>query len=184
MDEGTGLGLFVTQKIVKTLRGKLLFSRNESGGLTVRVCLPASPHAAAESAEASAPPEIMGCGERILVVESDPEVLAATCACLTKLGYEPIPADSPGRGVETIAAQSGRLDLVLTEDGTAGQVAELCAALASAGSQACVVLASASPTLGLALRPARVGRVISKPVDMGSLGRALRHCLSRPSRKM
>ncbi|MBU4524871.1 MAG: response regulator [Desulfomicrobium sp.] len=39
-DEGTGLGLFVTQKIVKTLRGKLLFSRNEEGGTTVRVCLP------------------------------------------------------------------------------------------------------------------------------------------------
>ena len=41
-DEGTGLGLFVTQKIVKTLRGKLLFSRNQSGGTTARVCLPAN----------------------------------------------------------------------------------------------------------------------------------------------
>jgi signal transduction histidine kinase len=41
-DEGTGLGLFVTQKIVKTLRGKLLFSRNEEGGTTVRICLPVS----------------------------------------------------------------------------------------------------------------------------------------------
>lgn len=40
-DEGTGLGLFVTQKIVKTLRGKLLFSGNGDGGTTVRVCLPA-----------------------------------------------------------------------------------------------------------------------------------------------
>lgn len=183
-DEGTGLGLFVTQKIVKTLRGKLLFSRNESGGLTVQVCLPASPHAPAENAETSTPPEIMGCGERILVIESDPEVRAATCSCLTRLGYEPIQADSPGRGIETIAAQSSRLDLVLTEDGTAGQVEELCAALNTSGSHACVVLASASPTPGLAFRPGRVCRVISKPVDMGSLGRALRHCLSRPSRKM
>lgn len=41
-DEGTGLGLFVTQKIVKTLRGKLLFSRNENGGTAVRVCLPSN----------------------------------------------------------------------------------------------------------------------------------------------
>lgn len=183
-DEGTGLGLFVTQKIVKTLRGKLRFSRNECGGLTVQVCLPASPHAPAESAEAAAPPEIMGCGERILVVESDPEVRAATCACLTRLGYEPIPADSPGRGVETVAAKPGRLDLVLTEDGTAGQTEELCAALSAAGSQAPVVLASASPTPGLTVRPARVCRVISKPVDLGALGRALRHCLSRSPRKI
>lgn len=41
-DEGTGLGLFVTQKITKTLRGKLLFSRNDAGGTTVRICLPVS----------------------------------------------------------------------------------------------------------------------------------------------
>lgn len=41
-DEGTGLGLFVTQKIVKTLRGKLLFSGNDAGGTTVRICLPVS----------------------------------------------------------------------------------------------------------------------------------------------
>lgn len=182
-DEGTGLGLFVTQKIVKTLRGKLVFSRGDQGGLTVRVCLPASPQPAADSHEAAAPPEIMGCGERILVIESDPEVRAATCACLTRLGYEPAQAESLARGIEAAAGRP-RPDLVLTEDCTAGRLDELCAALSTAGSRTPVILATASPAANLAMRPDNVCRVISKPVGMRSLGRALRHCLTQASRKM
>jgi signal transduction histidine kinase len=181
-DKGTGLGLFVTQKIVKTLRGKLLFSRNDSGGLTVQTCLPASPHAPGASPDASAPPEIMGCGERILVVESDPEVLSATCACLARLGYEPLQAEGRAQGVQVVAVDRKRPDLVLTEDGTPGQVDELCSALDAAGSCAPVVLVTASPAPDLIRRPDNVCRVISKPVDMRSLGRALRHCLTHALR--
>jgi signal transduction histidine kinase len=42
-DEGTGLGLFVTQKIVKSLRGNLRFFSTPGQGTTVRVCLPSQP---------------------------------------------------------------------------------------------------------------------------------------------
>jgi CheY-like chemotaxis protein len=181
-DEGTGLGLFVTQKIVKTLRGKLLFSRNGTGGLTVQVCLPACPHTPGGSPEATAPPEIMGCGERILVIESDPEVLAATCACLSRLGYDPVQAEGPGQGVRAVTTDRRRPDLVLTEDCTPSQLKELCAALDAAGSSAPVVLVTASPAPDLARRPSNVCRVISKPVDMRALGRALRHCLTQALR--
>ena len=181
-DEGTGLGLFVTQKIVKSLRGKLIFSRNTPSGVTVRVCLPASPHLEAENAANEAPPEITGCGERILVIDSDPEVRAAVSACLKRLGYEAICADGPGAGLDRLGGGQGQADLILTGDGAPGQVEELCAALRRSGADIPVLLASASPAPVLEPRPAGVRRVISKPVDMISLGRALRHCLSHSRR--
>lgn len=183
-DEGTGLGLFVTQKIVKSLRGKLIFSRNTPNGVTVRVCLPASPHHAAANAASEAPPEITGCGERILVIDSDPEVRSAVCACLKRLGYEAISADGPGTGLGGLAVAHNQVDLILTGDAAPGQVDELCAALRRAGADIPVLLASGSPAPVLEPRPAGVLRVISKPVDMISLGRALRHCLTHPRRGM
>lgn len=42
-DQGTGLGLFVTQKIVKSLRGSLRFFSDPNEGTLVRVCLPSLP---------------------------------------------------------------------------------------------------------------------------------------------
>ncbi len=176
---GTGLGLFVTQKIVKSLRGKLIFSTNESGGITVQVCLPASPPLPADSTENHTPPEIMGCGERILVMESDPEVRTAVCACLTRLGYEPILHDRPAADMEAMDATLNGTDLILTEDGTPGLVDELCAALNRILKDVPVLLASTSSAPSLEPRPDCVRKVISKPVDMVSLGRALRHCLAQ-----
>jgi signal transduction histidine kinase len=181
---GTGLGLFVTQKIVKSLRGKLIFSPNETAGLTVQVCLPASPQLPEDSAENRARPEIMGCGERILVVESDPEVRAAVCSCLERLGYAPYQTESLMHGLEFIENHVHGLDLVLTEDSTAGQVDELCATLGRIGRDIPVLLTSASPAPGLESRPEPVRRVISKPVDMHSLGRALRQCLTQAHYKI
>ena len=173
---GTGLGLFVTQKIVKSLRGKLIFSTNETGGATVQVCLPASPPLPADSTEKHTPPEIMGCGERVLIMESDPEVRTAVCACLTRLGYEPVLHDSPSVDMDT---SLNGTDLILTEDCPPGQMDELCATLNRIGRDVPVLLASTSPAPNLEPRPDCVRKVISKPVDMVSLGRALRHCLAQ-----
>jgi signal transduction histidine kinase len=178
-DGGTGLGLFVTQKIVKSLRGKLIFSANEAGGVTVQVCLPANPQLPADKGEYDAPPEIMGCGERILVIESDPEVRAAVCSCLERLGYEPIRPDNPAPDLEAVTRSLNGTDLILTEEGTPGQVDELCAALNRSGRDVPVLLTSASPAPGLESRPDCVRKVISKPVDMVSLGRALRQSLAK-----
>jgi CheY-like chemotaxis protein len=121
----------------------------------------------------------MGCGERVLVIESDPEVRAAICSCLTRLGYEPLQAEGVAEGVRAIETQRGSLEIVLTEDGTAGQVDELCDSLRATGTDIPVLLASASPAPALETRPSCVRRVISKPVDMLSLGRAMRHCMSQ-----
>jgi len=177
-DEGTGLGLFVTQKIVKTLRGKLSFSGNASGGTTVLVCLPASPRQLPDCAECLTIPEIRGSAERILVIESDPEVRASICSCLARLGYQIWQASSLAQGCDMVLYDPASLDLVLAEEGTANQVDALCTTIQKVNPGIRILLSTASPGSSLAPRHSGVCRVIPKPIDMLSLGRAMRHCLT------
>jgi signal transduction histidine kinase len=178
--EGTGLGLFVTQKIVKSLRGKLLFSRNGHGGTTVRVCLPTIPSQDAGTAGEGEAPLVRGYGERILVIEADPEVRAAVGSCLSRLDYRVLPAESLDRGLEILRENPAGLDLVLAEDGPAGRLEELVAAVERVNPGIRILLITASPTPRPALGSGSVCRTVSKPLDMPALGLALRHCL-RPA---
>jgi signal transduction histidine kinase len=173
--QGTGLGLFVTQKIVKSLRGRLLFSRGEGEGTTVRVCLPAGPQVGSDCIACLAGPEVIGQGERILVAESDAEVRASVCACLERLRYQVASAASLGQARVILEKTSSRFDLVLTEEGGPEDVKDLCADLKRVNPEACVLLLSSGPVS--ATLPAGVCRIISRPVDMASLGQTLRHCL-------
>jgi signal transduction histidine kinase len=173
--QGTGLGLFVTQKIVKSLRGRLLISAGEDGGTTVRVCLPAGPEVGFDCTACLAVPEVLGQGERILVAESDSEVRAAICACLHRLRYQ-VTAANLSQARMILEQTPSRFDIVLTEEGGPGDVAELCAGLKRFSPDACVLLLSASPATSRL--PTGISRVISRPVDMVVLGRALRHCLA------
>ncbi len=182
--EGTGLGLFVTQKVVKSLRGKLLFSRNEHGGTTVRVCLPAIPSQDPETGRDDETPLVRGFGERILVIEADPEVRAAIRSCLTRLDYRVLPAESLDRGLEILRDNPTGLDLVLAEDGPASRLEELVAAVERVNPAIRILLTTASPTPHPAPGGGSVCRIVSKPLDMPSLGLALRHCLRLGDRKI
>ncbi len=177
-DEGTGLGLFVTQKIVKTLRGKLLFSRNQAGGTTARVCLPVSRSQLPDCAECLAIPSIRGNAERILVIESDPEVRASVSSCLTKLGYQIWQTDSVTSGCEIVQEEPTRFDLILTEDGPLNSLDMLCATAQQVNPAPRIMLATASSLGSIACSHHAVCRVISKPLDMVALGQALHHCLA------
>ena len=175
-DEGTGLGLFVTQKIVKTLRGKLLFERNRTGGTTARVCLPVSRSQLPNCDECLSIPDIRGNAERILVIESHPDVRAAVSSCLTKLGYRVRQAESLARGCDM--AQEDSFDLILTDDGPANGLDELCATVRRVNPSIRVMLATASPLKNIPCSHHTVCRIIPKPLNMVSLGQALRQCLA------
>ena len=175
-DEGTGLGLFVTQKIVKTLRGKLLFARNPEGGTTAQVCLPVSRSQLPSCDDCLSIPDIRGNGERILVIESHPEVRASITSCLTKLGYQVRQAESLARGCDM--ARENPFDLILADDGPANSLDELCATVRRINPGIRIMLATASPLGPLGCSHHTACRVMSKPLDMVSLGQALRQCLA------
>ena len=175
-DEGTGLGLFVTQKIVKTLRGKLLFARNPEGGTTAQVCLPVSRIRLPDCEDCLNIPDIRGNGERILVIESHPEVRASISSCLSKLGYLVWQASSLTKGCDM--ARKTPFDLIVADDGPASGLDELFATVRQANPGARIMLATASPLGNLACSHHSACRVIPKPLDMVSLGQALRQCLT------
>ena len=177
-DEGTGLGLFVTQKIVKTLRGKLLFSRNQTGGTTARVCLPANPGRIPDCAECLAIPDIRGNAERVLIIESHPEVRASISSCLTKLGYQVLQAENLAHGYGMIQAEPLLFDLILTDDSPPNSLDEFCAAVRQLNPAIRIMLITASPLGSIACSHHAVCRVIPKPVNMVALGQAMHHCLA------
>jgi signal transduction histidine kinase len=177
-DEGTGLGLFVTQKIVKTLRGKLLFSRNQTGGTIARVCLPANPGRIPDCTECLAIPDIRGNAERILIIESHPEVRASISSCLTKLGYQVWQAEDLAHGYGMIQAEPLLFDLILTDDGPPNSLDEFCTAVRQLNPAIRIMLITASPLGSIACSHHAVCRVIPKPVNMVALGQAMHHCLT------
>lgn len=175
--EGTGLGLFVTQKIVTSLRGRLLFSCGERGGATVRVCLPAGQRHSRVHGDSPDLAEARGCGERVLVVESDPEVRASIRSCLERLGYRTRQAANLQQAMDMLRREQAHFDLVLTEDDGPEEIRELRLELDRVTPEARIILVSPTP-LASPLPPG-VCRSIARPVDMATLGRALRHCLLR-----
>lgn len=174
-DQGTGLGLFVTQKIIKTLRGSLYFSHANEGGMAVRIGLPVSlSDTVQEIAQAGALP---GNQERILLIESNREVRQAISSCLNALGYRITRASTHTLGLELLRAAPDAFDLVLAEEYDFGQTAALCAGIHAAAGSLPLILTRSDATEVSASLQTGVSAVLSKPVDIATLTRTLHDCL-------
>lgn len=93
--EGTGLGLSQIFGFVRQSGGDVQIASREGEGTTATLYLPrhAGAVAALEAADDGAVPQVAN-GARILVVEDDVRVRAATGEALAELGYRPLLCDS------------------------------------------------------------------------------------------
>lgn len=96
--QGTGLGLYVSRKIVSSLRGSLQFANTAGGGLRVSVSFPVSRPDISQAQP--------GRQERILVVENDLQTGNALCSGLDHLQYQTTLARSMERGMDRIRTES------------------------------------------------------------------------------
>ena len=113
--KGTGLGLSMVYGFVKQSGGHLRIESSLGRGTTVTLYLPRfTGVAVAEEAQPIEEAAPANPGERILVVEDDPDVRAHTCDVLGELGYEVTPV---GDGPAAIALLDGDLpiDLLFTD---------------------------------------------------------------------
>ncbi len=112
--DGSGLGLSMVYGFARQSSGLVVIESTEGQGTTVKLYLPRAEIAKDDAAPASASAEPRGRGERILVVEDDPDVRALTISALESLGYEVVAAED-GSSAMGVLATPARVDLLLSD---------------------------------------------------------------------
>jgi len=111
---GKGLGLAVVHGIVKQNGGHVQVYSEPGKGTTFKIYLPLVAPASAERAVGDSAPT-QGGGETILLVEDEDSLREMAVLALTSLGYTVLSASSGRDAIERMAAEDGRVDLLLTD---------------------------------------------------------------------
>ena len=171
---GTGLGLALVHAVVTEHQGYIDVASELGRGTTFTVWIPRVEGAA--TGESQAPEMPMGRGQAVLVVDDEPEVLAALEEMLASLGYEPVGFGNSREALEAARAEPGRFEAVVSDE----VMPEL------TGTQLAVELRKLNPTLPILIASgyggagfetralsAGVNRVIKKPYRMTEIAQIL-----------
>jgi PAS domain S-box-containing protein len=112
--KGTGLGLSQAYGFAQQSGGAIMVRSKLGQGTKVTLYLPRShaPVAVVVSSEAAS--QLPGSGEKILVVEDNPDVKAVAIALLEQLNYRPVAVDN-AREALNLLADATPIDLVFTD---------------------------------------------------------------------
>jgi PAS domain S-box-containing protein len=179
---GTGLGLTLVQKIVSRHGGYVKVSSQEGQGTTFHVYLP-------KSSEPPAPEMVdknqlrRGNREKILVVDDEIPVLNMMQQQLRKMGYRVITRADSLEAMNTLRADPGHFDLVITDHTMPGlQGADLAEELGALRPGLPVILMTGlnQPPDLAASRHAPRRFVFQKPINFVELSHRLRQFLDLP----
>ncbi len=109
--EGTGLGISISQGIVKEHGGRITLATEPGAGATFTVHLPME--AELDAPEPPEPPSPLERPLRVLVIDDEPHILHYMSATLSTWGHEVVIADDGDAGLE--AAAAGNFDLIITD---------------------------------------------------------------------
>lgn len=109
--EGTGLGISISQGIVKEHGGRITLETAPDQGATFTVFLPALPEVVIPAP--AEPPRAAMPRLRVLVVDDEPHILHYMSATLTAWGHSVAVADDGEKGLA--AACAGNFDLIITD---------------------------------------------------------------------
>ena len=171
---GTGLGLALVHSVVTEHQGYIDVASELGRGTTFTVWMPRVEGAVpGESAAAELP---MGRGQAVLVVDDEPEVLAALEEMLASLGYEPAGFRNGREALDAARAEPRRFEAVVSDE----VMPEL------TGTQLAIELRKMNPTLPILIASgyggagfetralsAGVNRVIKKPYRMSEIAEIL-----------
>ena len=113
--KGTGLGLSTVISIIKSHGGFLDLQTEVGKGTAFNVYLPAAESSTAATAAAGLPPELMGKGEMILVVDDEPAVLELTKGLLSHYGYNVITARHGADALALYAQYQDKIEAVVMD---------------------------------------------------------------------
>lgn len=113
--QGSGLGLSMVYGFAEQSGGRLEISSVVGQGTTVKLNLPkARQQARRAGTDRDRSPEASGAGERILVVEDQPNVRRLAKRILTQLGYDVLEAEDGAAALAQLSATLG-VDLLFTD---------------------------------------------------------------------
>jgi signal transduction histidine kinase/DNA-binding response OmpR family regulator len=113
--QGTGLGLSLVYAIVADSGGAIDVKSAPKQGSTFTIYLPQSP-VTLITAEAATAASCRGQGERVLLVDDEAPVLAATAEVLSRLGYEAVSFSDSQTALAAFEAAPERFDVVVTDE--------------------------------------------------------------------
>jgi len=113
--QGTGLGLSLVYAIITDAGGAIDVKSAPKQGTTFTIYGPLAEVALAAADDTAAPPP-RGNGQRVLLVDDEAPLLAATAEVLSRLGYEPVSFSDGHTALAAFEAAPGRFDVVVTDE--------------------------------------------------------------------
>ncbi|NVL89457.1 MAG: response regulator [Desulfobacterales bacterium] len=111
--EGTGMGLAVVRKIVKSHRGTISVQSEPGKGTTFHVFIPRAEIEVTQKNEVTSP--LRTGNERILFLDDEKAIVTMVKRILESLGYEVVATTSSTDALEVFKAQPDKFDLVITD---------------------------------------------------------------------
>ncbi|MEW5736794.1 MAG: PAS domain S-box protein [Thermodesulfobacteriota bacterium] len=115
MGSGTGLGLATVYGIVTQNQGFIDVASAPGEGSTFTIFLPCFETLAVKKPLPAGAKISLGHGERVLLVEDEPAILAMGKQMLTRLGYTVLAAASPGEALRRAEELGGEIRLLITD---------------------------------------------------------------------
>jgi len=175
---GTGLGLALVHGMIADAGGAIDVQSTAGEGSTFTIYLPRSELAAAALEVPT--PLTRGNGERVLLVDDETSVLAATAEMLSRLGYKPLSFSDSRAALAAFKASPKRFDIVLAADTMPGISGTRLASLVHRHrSNVPIVLMSAysGPMLRQQARAAGANEMLTKPLQSREMASALARIL-------
>jgi hypothetical protein len=114
-DKGTGLGLSTVYGIVRQAGGTIAIESARGRGTSVHVWLPATAPPAERGRVPSIPPDRLGRGRTVLVVEDEPAVRELIVRILNKHSFDVLQAEGGDSALRASDEHPGRIDVLLTD---------------------------------------------------------------------
>ncbi|WDP92478.1 MAG: response regulator [Desulfobacter sp.] len=180
--KGTGLGLATVYGIVQGCRGDILVSSRPGEGSCFSVYLPALEREDEDvSGTARLPSGRLGDGERLLIVDDDPYIVAMYKEGFEELGYQVETFYSPARALAFFKDNYRHIDLVITDHTMPGQTGiELAMDMQARKKDLPVILCSghATPISRKRLADAGIQRLMMKPLTVAALAKEVQSLLN------
>ncbi|HEX7053456.1 MAG TPA: PAS domain S-box protein [Burkholderiales bacterium] len=177
--KGTGLGLSLVYGIVTDSAGAIDVSSRPGQGSCFAIYLP-SVEAPTRAEDAAAGPLARGAGERVLVVDDEPALVAVTSELLKNIGYEPLGCSDGAAALKAFEQANGAIDAAIVDEvmpelsGT-----ELARELRRRRDDLPIVLVSGytGPMLTERALGAGISEILRKPVQSRDMAAALARAL-------